>query len=616
MNTPAHTPDDDSAARLVPPGEAFPSARVVQDLSWPARLRELLGSRAWWITLACLLVAVGLFLYAYGGGEPQVTVRFRDGHGIKPGDPLRYRGVDVGEVHSVNLSPELDYFDVRIRLDPSAEALAREGSRFWIERPRVSLSGVQGLETVVGAKYVGVLPGPADSPTAESFIGQENPPTLSADSVVEITIHFRDGHGLAVGDVLKYRGIVVGEVTRARLAEDLGGLTVQVQLVDGAQRLARAGSQFWIERPRLSLTEVRGLDTVVGGRYLAVSPGPVDAEPLRTFQGLDTAPALVERPEGGLEIVFESPQRSGLEPGAPVKYRGIQVGQVTSVGLSSDAVAVEARAYILPDHRRLVRNNTQFWSISGVQLNMGLSGLRLDVESLATLASGGVALSTPQPPGALVATGHRFTLHAKPEDHWLAWQPRIPLGSALLPNDATPPEPIRAALRWKERVLGFPRDRQIDSWLLLAAGGKLIGPRDALTPPGAENSPQATLALAGRELAFDSQRLTSFGELAAYTLAENELPSEPAWPTGRMRVPQAPEDCLLVRDCQGGHIALSGGRITVDAEGRWRIDPALSLDADRHGACVVSRKDGRLIGLLALDRGQAQVIPLSAELLK
>ena len=47
----------------------------------------------------------------------------------------------------------------------------------------------------------------------------------------------------------------------------------------------------------------------------------------------------------------------GMEPGTPVMYRGQQVGQVISVGLAHDSASVDARAYIQPEYRDLVRDN-------------------------------------------------------------------------------------------------------------------------------------------------------------------------------------------------------------------------------------------------------------------
>ena len=50
------------------------------------------------------------------------------------------------------------------------------------------------------------------------------------------------------------------------------------------------------------------------------------------------------------------------------------------------------------EFRRLVREKTEFWSTSGIDLQFGLTGFQLDAETLTTIAAGGVAMATPDSP--------------------------------------------------------------------------------------------------------------------------------------------------------------------------------------------------------------------------
>ena len=205
---------------------------------------------------------------------------------------------------------------------------------------------------------------------------------------IQIAVRFQHGHGIEPGDVLRHRGIEVGEIISVKLDDDLATVVVKIVLEPASAGLARQGSQFWIARPDVSLTGIRDLETIVGGRFLAVVPGPDDAEPLTSFTGLEVAPTTTERAEGGLEITLESVHRRGVRPGAPVLYRGHKVGQIVSLGLSPDASRIEARAYIEPAFKRLVRDNTVFWSTSGVKANFSISGgFELSAETIETIAA-------------------------------------------------------------------------------------------------------------------------------------------------------------------------------------------------------------------------------------
>ena len=87
----------------------------------------------------------------------------------------------------------------------------------------------------------------------------------------------------------------------------------------------------------------------------------------------------------------------------------------------------------------------------------------------------------------------------------------------------------------------------------------------------------------------------------------------PAWPDERRRALGGPEDCLVVGD-PSAPLALAAVRVTP-ADGGWSVDPALPLDRSWHGACVVSRTDGRLVGLLLVDDDDtARVVSVPARL--
>src|SRR5688572_28148152 len=127
-------------------------------------------SVVWVVPLVAALVAGYLVYERVQQAGPRITIRFKDGSGLRPGQsPLKYRGVTVGEVRSISLAPELDTVLVEARLDRSAAALAKEGSVFWIVRPEVGVANITGLGTIITGPYIEVLPG--NGPKKKSFEG-------------------------------------------------------------------------------------------------------------------------------------------------------------------------------------------------------------------------------------------------------------------------------------------------------------------------------------------------------------------------------------------------------------------------------------------------------------
>lgn len=240
-----------------------------------------------------------------------------------------------------------------------------------------------------------------------------------------VTIVFSDGKGLQAGQTaIRYRGVRVGDVRAVELTEDQQYVEVKARLDKSAAGLAREGSLFWIVRPEISGGMVRGLETIIPGPYIQAVPG--SGRKTNRFVGLADAPRI--KPEtGGLEIVLRASGLGSLAPGSPVSYRGVEVGVVGDYALSEEARAVNIQVHIEPRYAPLVREGTRFWTVGGLDLDFSLFGAKLEAPTLKSLAIGGVALATPDPPGPAASKGAVFPLHDKPKDDWLQWAPKISL---------------------------------------------------------------------------------------------------------------------------------------------------------------------------------------------
>ncbi len=416
-----------------------------------------------------------------------------------------------------------------------------------------------------------------------------------------VHIRFEHGHGLRAGDTLRHRGIVAGEVVDVSYAAGEDGVRVALALAPDAEGLARVGSRFWVVRPSFGWAGVTGLDTLVGDRYLEVIPG--GGPPQRHFVGLDRPP-IPDALLPGLDIVLEGSSRGSLVAGSPVTYRRIQVGSVLSVSLASDGRSVEVQARIREEYAALVRPGTRFWETSGVGLDVGITGASLHLESLESLVRGGVALATPGE-GERVSTGHRFTLATRPDPAWLTWRPSIPIGHSLLPPGAPVPHPRRAQLAWQEGRL-WSSDERREGWVL-GVPGAMLGPADLLTAPEDAHADSAVIEVAGRAVP-----LAGDPTAVADGLARRPAPDDldlPAWPRALQRAPDGPEDCLAVTDPGSPPLTLAPGALEATDEG-WLVDRAIPLDDRWHGAPVLARSDGRLIGLVVVESEGARVVPL------
>ncbi len=237
----------------------------------------------------------------------------------------------------------------------------------------------------------------------------------------EITIEFRDGGGLRVGQTpVKYRGVQVGLVTGMALSGDRESVLVKARLDRAAESLAADGTQFWIVRPQVGWGNVTGLGTVISGPEIQAQAGRAGGTHQSDFKGLERAPN-----PPGLRIVLKGERPVSLRPGSPVYFRGVEVGAVNDVQLSSNATAAEVQIIILQRYANLVRTGSAFWNVSGLSVSGGiLKGIQLDLESIRSLVAGGIEFASPEksPPAK---AGTVFFLHDTPRKEWLGWNARI-----------------------------------------------------------------------------------------------------------------------------------------------------------------------------------------------
>ena len=282
-------------------GEEAPKARV--------RRRRVL--RLVWIVPAMAIAVAAYLLWQrmqeYG---PEVRVTFTDGGGLRIGQtPVRYRGVQVGEVIGVGLSEDEKRAVVRIRLTRSGAGLAREGSRFWIVRPRVGLGQVTGLATVLSGPEINVIPGKPGEPAKYEFTGLENPPS-SIEGGLQIVL--RGEHPKMRADApVYYRGVEVGAVQKIDLAPNALSADVHIVIYARFAPLVREGSAFW---------DVSGLN-VKGGVLKGLE---VELESLRSFLsgGIEFAspPGTPRAKPGTVFFLYGEPKKEwlGWAPKIPI----------------------------------------------------------------------------------------------------------------------------------------------------------------------------------------------------------------------------------------------------------------------------------------------------------
>lgn len=484
----------------------------------------------------------------------RVSLKLHEFEGLEAGrTPVMYKGIQVGLLKTFKVDEDLSGARVELLLDPRTEDYLVEGTDFWMVKPSISLAGITGLEALVKGNYIAIRPGEKGNPQLREFIARPKAPPLdlaapgihlvlfsdvrgsldvgspvlfkqlkvgsvqsyqlsrdnqqvafgvhvepeyahlinsstrfwnasgitlkgglsgveikseslqtllaggiafetpdpkaakngrrvqrfnlysSQESALEkgvaLTIRVARGDGLNPGTPIRYKGLDVGKVERVELTEDLQAVMLHARVTQATQQIARAGTQFWVVKPEVSLTRAANLETLVTGQYIEVRPAVKSGAKQLSFIAAESAPTQNAR-EQGLRLVLSAARRGSIKPGVLVSYREVPVGKVThfELGQTSDRVLI----YILiePRYAPLVRSGSRFWNASGIGVDAGLfSGVKVRTESLEALIEGGIAFATPDNPqmGGPALPGRTFALHDEVKEEWLGWAPKIAL---------------------------------------------------------------------------------------------------------------------------------------------------------------------------------------------
>lgn len=230
------------------------------------------------------------------------------------------------------------------------------------------------------------------------------------DAGQRVQIYFSDAQGLIAGrTTIRYQGLEVGMVKNISLAEDLQSIYVDADIYPEATKLLTKETRFWMVKPTASLSGVSGLDALVSGNYIAISPGNNPSEPETTFTALERAPSDLLASEG-LNISLKSRDLGGISVGSQIVYRKIPIGEVYSYQLDASSKNVIIQASIHDEYRHIITDDSRFWNVSGLGASIGFEGVDVRLESLSALIGGSIAVDSPDG-GEPVTDNTQFRLY-------------------------------------------------------------------------------------------------------------------------------------------------------------------------------------------------------------
>lgn len=303
-------------------------------------------SPVWIVPMVAMLLGIWLVVNAYLSRGPVVAIQFPTAEGLEEGTtPIKVRNVEVGVVSEITLNEDLSAVTVTAELGADSRRLLREDTQFWVVRPRVTSSGISGLGTIVSGAYIELAPGAGERAERLEFQGFDQAPLTPAGTPgLRINLVSATSGSLGVGDPVLYRGYSVGRVEDARLDAESREVRYSAFIEAPYDTLVTTSTRFWnasgvsaeltAEGATLNLASLETL--IAGGIAFDVPEAAVPGAPVganETFQLYPDEASIDDHPYRFNQryVVLFGQSVRGLNPGAPVAFRGITVGRVDRI---------------------------------------------------------------------------------------------------------------------------------------------------------------------------------------------------------------------------------------------------------------------------------------------
>ncbi|WP_130834614.1 intermembrane transport protein PqiB [[Erwinia] mediterraneensis] len=318
-------------------------------------------SPVWIVPVVTLLIGAWILFYHYTHQGPQVTLITENAEGIEAGKTtIKSRSVDVGVIESAVLTDDLHHVEIKARLHEGMEKLLHGDSVFWVVKPQIGREGVTGLGTLLSGAYIELQPG-SKGEQPETYPLLDAPPLAPPNAKgIRITLDSKKAGQLNPGDPVLFRGYRVGTVETSVFDTEKRMMTYQLFIAAPYDRLVTTNVRFWKDSGIAVDMSASGMRVEMGSLTTLFSGGVSFDIP----DGWERGEAAMNKAEYHLYddqrsiqdslytrhidfLMFFTDSIRGLQPGAPVEFRGIRLGTVAEAPF----LLPETSQALNPDYR-------------------------------------------------------------------------------------------------------------------------------------------------------------------------------------------------------------------------------------------------------------------------
>ncbi|STZ76769.1 intermembrane transport protein PqiB [Bergeriella denitrificans] len=312
----------------------------------PAKIKKtnVFASVVWVIPLVALIAGGWLLMKQIRNTGPTVTLLMDSAEGIEVNNTvIKVLDVNVGRVTKVKLREDQKGVEITAQLNADVKNLMRSDTQFWVVKPRIDQSGVTGLGTLLSGSYIAFTPGKSEETKYEFQVLDIPPIAAIGQSGLRLKLEGDNDRILSVGSPILFENFMVGQIESAHFDPVGQKVHYTIFIQSPNDKLINSGSRFWLESGINIKTDGNGISldsaplaALLSGAISFDSPERDGGSPVANEEAFQLygSRSEVENLAGERSLyytAFFKQSVRGLSAGAPVEYKGINIGVVADV---------------------------------------------------------------------------------------------------------------------------------------------------------------------------------------------------------------------------------------------------------------------------------------------
>ena len=173
-----------------------------------------------------------------------VTIVFDNVEGLQEDfSKIVYKGANIGKVKKISLNKN-QKVEVKVIIDKDFKEFAKDGTIFYLKKPRISLQEVANVGSTVMAVNIGVIKS-QNGEYQTKFIGSDKEPSVNSHLGTIIKVEDKTASSVNVDSPIYYKNVQIGKILKVDLSNDASKVVIDCLIYDKYTKFVRTNSEFY-----------------------------------------------------------------------------------------------------------------------------------------------------------------------------------------------------------------------------------------------------------------------------------------------------------------------------------------------------------------------------------